>query len=290
MADLSLVLGQETSIRAKINCIYFDYGKMVAQFSEPIFLNASIVILVLSGTGTLCVNYKSHEVTTGTLILLSVSHLFNFSRCSNDFQCLCLFVSKEFMEEMDSTDMIYKRIKYGVKLFNTPTVSLTFAETGLLHERILAVDCAIEHTDHLYYKEVILNSLFAFYLDLSNIIDCQADFHSDSQLTRYESMIQSFIELLINYYRQEHRVDFYASELNISTHYLTLIVKRITGQSVSDFIFEMLHSEARTLLTHSKLSIQEIAILLNFSDQSSFGKFFKRKAGISPADYRKKRI
>ena len=46
-------------------------------------------------------------------------------------------------------------------------------------------------------------------------------------------------------------------------------MKRVTGQSVADFIFEMLYSEARTLLTHSKLSIQEIASSLNFSDQSS---------------------
>ena len=49
----------------------------------------------------------------------------------------------------------------------------------------------------------------------------------------------------------------------------------------------MLFSEARNLLTHSKLSVQEIATTLNFSDQSSFGKFFKRKAGISPVDFRK---
>ena len=75
--------------------------------------------------------------------------------------------------------------------------------------------------------------------------------------------------------------------LNLSAHHLTQIVKLVTGQSVSDFIFEMLFSEARNLLTHSKLSIQEIATTLNFSDQSSFGKFFKRRAGVSPIDFRK---
>ncbi len=289
IADLFLIPIQTTCIRDKINCINFNYDRITSQLSEPIFLNASIAILVLSGTGAICVNYKSHKIKNNTIILLSVSHLFNFSECSENFQCLCLFVSKDFMDEMDSTDMIYKRIKYGVKLFNTPTVQLNSSETTLLRNKISAVDGAIENLEHLYYKEMILNSLFAFYLDLSNIIDRQADFQNDSHLTRYESIIKSFIELLINNYRNEHSVEFYASQLNVSSHYLTLIVKRITGQSVCDFIFEMLHSEACTLLTHSKLSIQEIATLLNFSDQSSFGKFFKRKAGISPVDYRKKR-
>lgn len=49
----------------------------------------------------------------------------------------------------------------------------------------------------------------------------------------------------------------------------------------------MLFSEARNLLTHSKLTVQEIATVLNFSDQSAFGKFFKRKAGVSPVDFRR---
>ena len=75
-------------------------------------------------------------------------------------------------------------------------------------------------------------------------------------------------------------MDFYAAQLNLSAHHLTQIVKLVTGQSVSDFIFEMLFSEARNLLTHSKLSVQEIAATLNFSDQSSFGKFFKRNKGL----------
>lgn len=97
----------------------------------------------------------------------------------------------------------------------------------------------------------------------------------------------SFIELLAIHYREEHKVDFYAAQLNLSSHHLTQIVKLVTGQSVSDFIFEMLFSEARNLLTHSKLSVQEIATALNFSDQSAFGKFFKRKTGVSPVDFRR---
>jgi len=149
------------------------------------------------------------------------------------------------------------------------------------------VDKSISYTEHYYYKEVILNSLFAFYLDLSDILERQMTLPGNDSITRYESVIKSFIELLVIHYREEHKVEFYASELNLSSHYLTLIVKQVTGQSVSDFIYEMLYSEARTLLSHSKLSVQEIAAKLNFSDQSSFGKFFKRKSGLSPKEFRK---
>lgn len=275
-------------IRARITCVNLDGKGVSTHFSSPVFLNASIAILVLSGTGMLFVNYESYSVRKDNLILLSASHLFNFYNYSDDFNCLCLLVSKEFMDEMDSTDMIYYRIKYGVKLYNAPVVRLSSGSASLLRSRICSVDKAINDTGHFYYKEVILNNLFAFYLDLSNIIEGQAKVPEEKNLSRYESIIKSFIELLVNNYRTEHKVDFYSSKLNISSHYLTSIVQRITGQSVCDFIFEMLYSEARMLLTNSKLSVQEIAAILNFSDQSSFGKFFKRKSGVSPVDYRKK--
>ena len=274
-------------VRRTINCLEFNYQDTIAYFSSALFLNASISILVLSGTGDICINYKTHPVRTNTSVVLSASHLFNFKNCSKDFKCLFLLVSKKFMDEMDSTDMIYRRIKYGVKLYNSPVMQLNEANVAILCDRICAINKSIENRSHLYYKDMILNNLFAFYLDLSNIIDRQIELPDNKNLTRYESIIKSFIELLVNNYRIEHKVEFYASRLNISAHYLTLIVKRITGQSVCDFIFEMLYSEARNLLTYSKLSIQEITAVLNFSDQSSFGKFFKRKAGVSPADYRK---
>ena len=43
--------------------------------------------------------------------------------------------------------------------------------------------------------------------------------------------------------------------------------------------------EAKTLLKSGKLTIQQISEQLNFSNQSFFGKFFKRCAGMSPKDY-----
>lgn len=289
ICELSVIKGESNEMRKKVNCITIDYHNANCQFSSAVYFDAIISILVLSGRADIHINYKSYSVGTNTLLLLSSSHLFHFYKCSKDFNCLCLFVSKDFINEMDSTDMIYQRIKYGVRMYNTPVMPLSGPNTNITLQRMHAINEAIDNTEHFYYKEVILNNLFAFYLDLSNIIERNSPSHSEGNLTRYESTIKSFIELLAANYREEHKVEFYASKLNLSAHYLTLIVKRVTGQSVSDFIFEMLYSEARTLLTHSKLSIQEIATTLNFSDQSSFGKFFKRKAGISPIDFRKER-
>ncbi|MDL2231464.1 AraC family transcriptional regulator [Porphyromonadaceae bacterium OttesenSCG-928-L07] len=285
--DLFGDLTTDRGEREKINCLSIDADTVATHLAHPQYLNALIAILVLSGTSRMSVNYKTYSVASHTMILLTFSHLFYFDECSPDFSCKCMLVSKNFMDEMDATDMIYRRIKYGARLYNQPIVSLSDSNVSLLQERIRAVDLALDNVRHSFYKEMILNSLFAFYLDLSHIIEQHSNLTRDSNLSRYENIIKSFIELLVTNYREEHKVEFYASRLHITPHYLTLIVKKITGQTVNEFIFEMLYAEARNLLTHSRLSVQEIAHLLHFSDQSSLGKFFKRKSGISPAEYRK---
>lgn len=275
-------------IRRIINCVTIDNTIAEDQLSVPLSLNAFVVILVLSGSGTIHINYKPDRIESGKIVLLSASHLFKLENCSSDFKCLSLLVSKKFMDDMDATEMIYRRIKYGSMMYNRPVVEIKENNVSVIESRIRAIDETIKNEDHLYYKDLILNHLFAFYLDLSNIIERDEDLYQDGNFTRYEGIIKSFIELLIKNYKTEHKVEFYSSQLNITPHYLTLIVKRITGQTVSDFIFEMLYSEARSLLTHSQMSIQEIASYLNLSDQSAFGKFFKRKSGVSPKDYRRR--
>lgn len=283
------VISSGDDIRKIISCITIGHREAEEQFSVDIHLDAFIVLLVLSGSGHTTINYKRYEIREGTLLLLSAAHLFHLEGCSSDFQCRCLFVSKVFTDEMDSTEMIYRRTRYGVRLYNEPVVQLKPSHVSLLTERLASIDRSIGLTDHYYHKEVILNRLFALYLELSNLLEHTNLPQTDGCLTRYESIIKSFIELLAAHYREQHKVDYYAGQLNLSTHHLTEIVKRVTGQTVSDFIFEYLFSEARNLLMHSKLSIQEITVKLNFSDQSAFGKFFKRKAGMSPVDFKKER-
>jgi AraC-like DNA-binding protein len=46
--------------------------------------------------------------------------------------------------------------------------------------------------------------------------------------------------------------------------------------------------EAKVLLNDGALSIAQIAEELHFSDQFFFSKFFKRNAGVTPSQYRRR--
>ena len=273
-----------------IRCAELDADALRNRFSSGIHIDAATVLLVTHGELTHEINRHTEQATFGCVIVISSSHLFRVAECSDDCRAVCLMVGEEFMYRMDSVDMIYKRIRYGVKLYARPVITLSPSETERIKNRLTELAQAIENLNHLYYKEVVLNRLFGFYLDLSDVIDRLDGFAPSEQSSRHESIVKRFVELLTANYRTQHKVDFYASQLNLSAHYLTLIVKEVTGRSVSDFVYWMLYSDARALLDDSKMSVQEITALLNFSDQSAFGKFFKRRSGLSPLDYRKRRL
>ena len=103
---------------------------------------------------------------------------------------------------------------------------------------------------------------------------------------RAEEYFKQFTHLLGEHFREERSVGFYARQLCITPKYLTTLIKRISGQSVSEWIDNYVILEAKTLLKYSTMSIQEIAYYLNFPNQSCFGSYFKRNTGMSPSQYK----
>jgi AraC-like DNA-binding protein len=81
-------------------------------------------------------------------------------------------------------------------------------------------------------------------------------------------------------------VRFYGEALNVTPKYLTETVKEINGKSAGAVIDDFVILEAKLLLEKPENTIAQVADLLNFSDQSFFGKYFKRITGISPKEFK----
>lgn len=270
-----------------INIVTFNQRALKPILHRDVHFRSTLFILVLTGKGQIEVNFKKLDIDANDIVLLSFGHFFKLEKLSKDFSCVSLYISKEFVNEMYSTDMLYKRVKYGVKMFRQPVLRLLPNDFLLLKKRIDFLDEIIHLEHHRYVKEMTLNGLRIFFLDLSNLIEQGQAGQREFKKTSMEEMyFQQFLDLLVLHYRTEHLVDFYAAKIHITPHYLTLIVKKLGGQSVSEFIFQLLYSEAKYLLQQPSISVQSISADLNFSDQSSFGKFFKRNSGLSPREFR----
>lgn len=103
--------------------------------------------------------------------------------------------------------------------------------------------------------------------------------------SRKVSYVQKFLRLVRDYHRSERAITFYADKMYISPKYLSLIIKEATGKSAGEWIDQYVISEAKNLLRYSGKNVQQIAYELNFSNQSSFGKYFKKLTGMSPTAF-----
>lgn len=252
----------------------------------PVYVNAFSYMLVVRGKAEFHIDEQVFPLHEKMLCLMSPLHLTHFMQISDDFRCLFLCIHKDFIDRMGVVNM-KSRITKGMNMHRIPTVCLSSEDTEILESCIWDVRTQINKVNHLYRLGLIQNGLARFYMELDNILDRVAPkLFTQESMPRYRTILQDFISLLMNHFKEEHQVVFYARTMNMSTQYLTSIVKSLTGKTVNAFICELIYSEARNMLSSTDFSIQQIASILHFADQASFSKFFKRHSGSSPQEFR----
>ncbi len=81
-------------------------------------------------------------------------------------------------------------------------------------------------------------------------------------------------------------VNLVANELNVSPHYLSDLLRSLTGLNTQQHIHEKLINKSKELLSTTELTVSEIAYQLGFEQIQSFSKLFKNKTNQSPLEFR----
>ena len=81
-------------------------------------------------------------------------------------------------------------------------------------------------------------------------------------------------------------VEKLATELNVSSSYLSDMLRNLTGQNTQQHIHDKLIEKAKEILTTTDLTVGEIAYQLGFEYAQSFSKLFKSKTNFTPLEYR----
>ena len=79
----------------------------------------------------------------------------------------------------------------------------------------------------------------------------------------------------------------YSEKYNISTGYLSILLKKELGMSFTEYITSKRVEKACVLLKNDSLSIASIAEMTGYHDYFYFTKVFKKIMGVSPSKYRK---
>ena len=108
-----------------------------------------------------------------------------------------------------------------------------------------------------------------------------------NEATADKRVSMQFHSDLVQHFRKHHDVGFYAVRACLTPKYFSAVVKQETGHNANYWIRVKIITEAKMLLhIRNDLSVQAIADMLGFGEQSSFSRYFKHETGMSPTEFR----
>ena len=109
---------------------------------------------------------------------------------------------------------------------------------------------------------------------------------SHDLLTQLEDILNNYFNNNTASVKGLPTVQYLADQLNVSSHYLSDMLRTLTGQNAQQHIHQKLIEKAKEVLATSTLSVAQIAFQLGFEHPQSFNKLFKKKTSQSPLEFR----
>ena len=273
----------------------FTYSELVSQLQQknPSFLEDMrrphkfayyIFINHTSGGVKFKLDMEEYEVETGgNIITCTPGQIFSVESFTPDFDADVMILSSQFMESL----LVYLKgtIPVRFRMMRQVVFKINEQEKQMQEVFVKAVQHALKQTDNPFRLQMVQHVMMAIFYasdkpqSMSN--------KSDVLRSNADVLSKQFLELVKENFRKERQLKFYADALCITPRYLSRVVKECTGSSAADWIERYVVLEARALLKSTTMTIQQISDELNFPSQTFFGKYFKRRVGMSPKDYRR---
>ena len=256
--------------------------EQLPQNDFPVQAGMSMVLFCLQGELHVRISLKEYTLRPDMFCVIITGMIFEVLSISNDSRGFMIATRSNFMPVTEKTTQVmsfYKCLQSRHCFVLEEKEVMAFV--GVYH----SIKATLQELDHPYRIPMLQSYVQILYYRMLPIVLKEEESRSKYSHTRQEEIFQRFIGEVEKHYRKERSVKFYADLLCISPKYLSTVIYKISQQLAGEWIDAYVILEAKTLLKSGRLTIQQISEQLNFSNQSFFGKFFKRCAGMSPKEY-----
>lgn len=171
---------------------------------------------------------------------------------------------------------------------STEALHLSTQEIEVFRSVLDMIDQELHHAIDKHSRELMVSNI-------ELLLNYCLRFYDRQFVTREEinhSVVQKFEVLLRDY--MEHQAEqngvptvaYFADKCCFSPGYFGELVKTETGRTAQDFIADHMVAYAKRQLDNLQLSVSQVASSLGFEYPQHFVRFFKRKTGLTPKEYR----
>ncbi len=247
-------------------------------------MNFILMCLCTRGSVSFTLDTAKQTMRTNDLMIVSERHILDSYKPTEDFNGLCLMISIPFyndiIKNVGDVSMLY--------LFShdSPVHEMQRHDQQLFHDYFYMIKEKMTNQGNRFRRELVRTLMQAMFYDFSEMF-YRAQDNIDDRSTRSDYIFTLFIKLVEDNCREQRRVAWYAKQLNITPKYLSEMVKQSSKRTPNEWIDNYVTLELRVLLKNTTMSIHDIAVKMNFPNQSFLGKYFKEHTGMSPSVYRR---
>ncbi|MBZ4043718.1 MULTISPECIES: helix-turn-helix domain-containing protein [Flavobacterium] len=240
------------------------------------------LIFFSKGNGYLELDHQRIEISDKTVVFISPFQKRRWFLDKTKVECYFLFFQDSFLSDFFSDKLFSFRLQFFYNktkpLYLKVNDGFFLQLTDIIQELISEIKTFKSDSEHiiralLYFILIKLNRAYAQHYQLSSE-------------TENNSIAYMFKEILQNKVCKVRNIDYYSQELGISRVTLNKCIKKQFGVTASEMINEFILFEIKSLLNYTKLNINEISDLLQFSHANHLTRFFKAQTGISPKEFR----
>ena len=258
------------------------------QYIFPFRIDAVTCILCSDGEITFSIDYTTYHLSKGALLILTNLNIIDQIFFDDNSDGVALIISQKLMMDIVQETPVIKKI---MKVNNYPheqVLNLDNDEMCDLKEIVMRIKKCLTKSDHAFQSHIVRNEVSIFVMEVAHIYlqkIARGDI-SPIKESRRDENFRAFALLVLKHVREQHDVTFYANKLGMTPGNLSRTITAVSGKSPLQLISEVLVVEAKTLLRKPDSNIKQVSDELNFGDQSSFGKFFKKHTGLTPVEYK----
>lgn len=252
-------------------------------YDHPHRLTQGIFVFCVSGECTFHFNVAEYKVKAHDFIMIPPGSILQFQNRSATYRSYVILFSSAFL---NSVDLVRGSFFFSTVATEHPVLPLDERDAVLLKDYCSLLQRIYERIHPEMEPAIVRHMLISLFYSVSAICRRRYKMKEATQFNRLEETYHRLGKLIMEHYKTERKVKFYADKLCLSPRYLSFLVKKVSGRLVSDLIDRAVILDAQLQLKSSDRTVQQIADDLNFANPSFFSKFFKRHTGLTPRQYR----